>query len=87
MILPKLYQCIIGKGDSVNLFQASGTQSNKASVVKEGHISGLGNVSHIDRSSLTADMTTEKRGSDGGESQRKSSMGDIAERDDEFNDN
>ena len=68
----------MGKGDSVNLFNLNSVKSN-APVVKEGHISGLGNVSHIDRSCLTNEI----RLSDGGESQKKPSIGNK----DEFNDN
>jgi hypothetical protein len=49
MILPKLYQCYYNKGDDVHSRLATTVvqPSHQA-----GYISGLGNVSHIDRATL-----------------------------------
>ena len=59
MILPKLYQCLLNKGDDVNLAM-TGVRSNASAqhTAQQGNISGLGNVSHINRASLTTDRAS-----------------------------
>ena len=55
MILPKLYQCLLNKGDDVNL-NVSGMGNHRRSQPtphRGNNISGLGDVSHIDRASLS----------------------------------
>lgn len=56
MILPKLYQCLLNKGDDVNLnVSAIGNHRRRSQPTPHqgGNISGLGDVSHIDRASLS----------------------------------
>lgn len=52
MILPKLYECFKNKGDAVSIRFSNPRNSQPDNSHKGGYISGLGNVSHIDRSSL-----------------------------------
>ena len=50
MILPKLYECYKNKGDAISIRFSNPRNSQPDN--SGGYISGLGNVSHIDRSSL-----------------------------------
>ena len=54
MILPKLYECYKNKGDAISIrFSNNPRNSQPNNSHTGGYISGLGNVSHIDRSALT----------------------------------
>ena len=52
MILPKLYECYKNKGDAISI-RFSNNPRNNYQAHTGGYISGLGDVSHIDRSALT----------------------------------
>jgi hypothetical protein len=84
MILPKLYQCYHNKGDNVNS-RLSVTVSQP--VTQPGYISGLGNVSHIDRASLCKDkasMNDDRRASStNSDAPRRPTEPDIPEESDE----
>ena len=84
MILPKLYQCLLNKGDDVNL-NVSGMGNHRRSQPtphRGSNISGLGDVSHINRASLsnTASVTVTD------DVTRRPTEPDIPE-DEEFEDN
>ena len=52
MILPKLYECYKNKGDAISI-RFSNPRNSQPDDSHGGYISGLGNVSHIDRSALS----------------------------------
>ena len=86
MILPKLYQCLLNKGDDVNLHVSAlgNRRRSQPTPHQGGNISGLGDVSHIDRatlsrSNITASVATE-------DVTRRPTEPDIAE-DEEFEEN
>jgi hypothetical protein len=90
MILPKLYQCLLNKGDDVNL--AMGGVRNNArpqhNPVQQSHISGLGDVSHINRASLTNDRASSMEDITPSSTFKRPTEPDIAEEcDDDFADN
>jgi len=53
MILPKLYECYKKKGDRISISLTNLRTRNNYQAHTGGYISGLGDVSHIDRSALT----------------------------------
>lgn len=81
MILPKLYQCLLNKGDDVNLAMTG------VHTAQQGNISGLGNVSHINRDSLTNDRASSAEDMTPSSTSRRPTVSDIAEESDDFVDN
>ena len=53
MLCPKLYQCYAGKGDTVQLNVGGRASAAPRADNENRHISGLGNVSHIDVARLS----------------------------------
>ena len=53
MILPKRYECYKKKGDRISISLTNLRTRNNYQAHTGGYISGLGDVSHIDRSALT----------------------------------
>ena len=88
MILPKLYQCLLNKGDDVNLAM-TGIRSAKPqhNPVQQSHISGLGDVSHINRASLTNDRASSAEDMTPSSTSRRPTEPAIAEEGDDFVDN
>jgi len=80
MILPKLYKCLLNKGDDVNL-AVSGIRNTRRSQppTQQGNISGLGDVSHIDRASLYNDRVSFADASVTESTSRRPTEPDIAE--------
>ena len=88
MILPKLYQCLLNKGDDVDLAM-TGVRNNARTqhTAQQGNISGLGDVSHINRASLTNDRASSTEDMAPSSASRRPTEPDIPEESDDFVDN
>ena len=90
MIVPKLYQCLLNKGDEVNLAMPQtgrGNARRSQFTSPQGNISGLGDVSHIDRASLSIDRGSVTEASATSDSRRPTEPDIAEESEDNFQDN